>query len=107
MYKCHPNCKKEEWGALTNLSHHWSSLCVEGILFPSHNVSSFLCNPKSSNFDPVANLVSIVNLVQDATSSLLQALAYSHPDCEVWLQSYYEGKTSIEDMGTIERITLG
>ena len=43
FYKRHANCKDEEWGVpLPDLTHHWSSLCVEGILFPEHNVSSFL-----------------------------------------------------------------
>ena len=31
----------------------------------------------------------------------------SHPDCEVWLQSYYEEKNGIESLGTFKRLTLG
>ncbi len=31
----------------------------------------------------------------------------SHPDCEVWLQSYYKEKNSIESLGTFKCLTLG
>ena len=37
----------------------------------------------------------------------MQALADSHPDREVWLQSYYEEKSSIESLGTFQKLTLG
>ena len=37
----------------------------------------------------------------------MQALADSHPNREVWLQSYYEEKTSIESLGTFQKLTLG
>mmetsp|Transcript_44336 Transcript_44336/g.94374 ORF Transcript_44336/g.94374 Transcript_44336/m.94374 type:complete len:151 (-) Transcript_44336:89-541(-) len=37
----------------------------------------------------------------------MQALADSNPDREVWLQSYYEEKNSIESLGTFQRLTLG
>jgi hypothetical protein len=43
----------------------------------------------------------------DYPPSLLQALATSHPDREVWLQSYYKEKNGIESLGTFERLTLG
>jgi hypothetical protein len=58
-------------------------------------------------FDPVASIVSAVNLHWDCPPSLLQALAASHPDREVWLQSYYEEKGGIESLGTFRRLTLG
>jgi hypothetical protein len=31
----------------------------------------------------------------------------SHPDCEVWLQSYYKEKRGIESLDTYHEITLG
>jgi hypothetical protein len=37
----------------------------------------------------------------------LKALANTHPDCEVWLQSYYEEKRGIESLGTFHKISLG
>ena len=40
-------------------------------------------------------------------SSLLQALANDNPDREVWLQSFYEEKGSIESMNTYRKISLG
>ena len=55
----------------------------------------------------MANIVSAVNLHRDCPSSLLQALANTHPDREVWLHSYYEEKNVIESMGTYEKLTLG
>jgi hypothetical protein len=60
-----------------------------------------------STFDPVANIVSAINLHWDCPPSLLQALATSHPDREVWLQSYYEEKNGIKSLGTFKRLTLG
>jgi hypothetical protein len=38
---------------------------------------------------------------------LLRALADSHPDHEIWLQSYYEEKRGIESLRTFKNITLG
>jgi hypothetical protein len=60
-----------------------------------------------STFDPVANIISVINLHRDCPPSLLQALATSHPDREVWLQSYYEEKNGIESLGTFKCLTLG
>jgi hypothetical protein len=58
-------------------------------------------------FDPVANIVSAINLHRGCLPSLLQALTESHPDREVWLQSYCEEKNGIGSLGTFKRITLG
>jgi len=68
---------------LQDLPFKWSEICVEGILKPGHNASTFLCQPNSSTFDPVANFISAVNLHQDCPSSLLRALVNNHPDQEV------------------------
>jgi hypothetical protein len=53
---------------------------------PSAPVPSGSSLPRST-FDPVANIVSAINLHRDCPPSLLQALATTHPDREVWLQS--------------------
>jgi hypothetical protein len=58
-----------------------------------------------TTFDPIANSVSAVNLVCDCTRSLLTALADSHPGREVWIQSYFEEKYSIESLGTHENLS--
>ncbi len=55
----------------------------------------------------MANIVSAVDLHRDCPPSLLQALASTHPDHEVWLQSYYKEKGGIQEMGTFRKITLG
>jgi hypothetical protein len=60
-----------------------------------------------STFNPVASFVSAVTLHWDCPPSLLKALAASHPDCEVWLQSYYKEKHDIESLDTYCKITLG
>ncbi len=91
-FKSHVNKKKEEWGVpLPNLPIIWVDLYVEGILIPWHVPHSFLCSPTSpqgSTFNPVASFVSAINLHCDCPPTLLKALADSHPDGEVWLQSY-------------------
>jgi hypothetical protein len=58
-------------------------------------------------FDLVALFVSAVNLHHKCPPTLLRALADSHPDRKVWLQSYYEEKQGIESLGTFKKITLG
>jgi hypothetical protein len=107
-YKFYINKKKEDWGVpLPNLPMKWHELCAEGALLPGHVSSSFLCSALSpKTFDLVANFVSAVNLVRDCPRSLHIALADSHPDREVWLQSYFEEKFSIESLGTYEKLSL-
>ena len=104
-YKRHPNVRDEEWGVeLRDFPSTWVQLNQEGVLLPGHDVSSF----RRDAADPVASIVSAANLhSRDVPSSLLQALADDHPDREVWLQSFYEEKNSIESMNTYRKITLG
>jgi hypothetical protein len=103
-FKSHVNKRKEDWGVpLPNLPSTWVNLCVEGILIPGHVAHSFLrssSTPGATTFDPVASFVSAVNLHRDCPPSLLKALAASHPDREVWLESFYEEKRGIEDLDT-------
>jgi len=115
-FKTHVKKKTEDWGVdLPHLPYNWADLCTEGILIPGHVAHTFIRNAQSSapsasfisTFDPVANIVSAINLHRDCPPSLLQALAASHPDREVWLQSYYEEKGGIESLGTFKRLTLG
>ncbi len=117
-YKTHMKKKAEDWGVdLLNLPYNWVDLCTEGILIPGHVAHSFIRSPlvpvplESSSprtmFDPVANIVSAINLHRDCPPSLLQAPPTTHPDREVWLQSYYEEKNGIKSLGTFKRITLG
>jgi hypothetical protein len=117
-FKTHVKKKSEDWGVdLPNLPFNWADLCTEGVLVSGHVVHSFLC-PSSpsvslvlasppSTFDPVASIVSVINLHWHCPPSLLQALAMSHPDWERWLQSYYKEKGGIESLGTFKCLTLG
>ena len=117
-FKTHVKKKSEDWGIdLPNLPFNWADLCTKGVLVPGHVVHSFLC-PSSplvslvadsppSIFNLDASIVRAINLHWDCPPSLLQALATSHPDRELWLQSYYKEKGSIESLGTFKRLTLG
>jgi hypothetical protein len=117
-FKTHVKKKSEDWGIdLPNLPFNWVDLCTKGVLVPGHVVHSFLC-PSSplvslvadsppSKFDLVASIVSAINLHRDCPPSLLQPLAISHPDRELWLQIYYKEKGGIESLGTFKRLTLG
>jgi hypothetical protein len=100
-FKTHVKKKSDDWGVnLPNLPFNWADLCTKGVLIPGHVAHTFICPAPSpvplvlasytSTFDPVASIVSAINLHRDCPPSLLQALAASHPDCEVWFQSYYE-----------------
>ena len=107
-FKSHVNKKKEDWGvSLPNLSRTWTTMCAEGILLPGHNTSSFICSSAGTTCDPVASIVSAVNLHCDCPASLLCALTDNHPDRSIWLQSFYEEKNSIDSLGTIHKLTLG
>ncbi len=80
-FKTHVKKKSEDWGVdLSNLPHNWVDLCTEGILVPGHGAHSFIRSPSApvlsgsplprSTFDPVANVVSAINLHLDCPPSL-------------------------------------
>ncbi len=95
-YKSHTNKQKEDWGIpLPNLPSTWVDLCVEGILVPGHVSHTFLLSPSSSTtttFDPIASVVSAINLHRDCPPSFLKVLADTHPDREIWLESFFKEK---------------
>ncbi len=105
-----PTSGKKNGGSIPNLPTTWVDLCVEGILVPGHVSHSFLRptdSTKQSTFDPVASFGSAVNLHQECPPTLLKALADSHPDREIWLESYREEKHGIDSLDTYRKITLG
>jgi hypothetical protein len=110
LFESHVNKRKEEWDLpFPNLPLTWVDLCVEGILIPGHVPHSLLWSLLSSmptNFNPVTSFVSAVNLHWDCPPSLLKALADTHPDREVWLESFFEEKRSIQNLDTNKKITL-
>ncbi len=73
----------------------------------SHSFLWSLASPQQSTFDPVESFVCAVNLHRECPPTLLKALANSHPDREVWLQSYYKEKHRIESLNIYPKITLG
>jgi hypothetical protein len=85
-------------------------MCIEDLLIPGHDSHTFLCSsasPQQLPFDRATSFVSAVNLHHECPPTLLRALADSHADCKVWLQSYYEEKQGIKSLGTFKKITLG
>jgi hypothetical protein len=66
-----------------------------------------MASPKPTTFNQVASFVSAVDLHKECPPTLLKSLADSHPDCEVWLHSYFEEKLGIESLGTFWKLTLG
>jgi hypothetical protein len=55
----------------------------------------------------VASFVTALNLHKECPPTLLKALADSHPNREVWLQSYKEEKSGLESLNTYRELTLG
>jgi len=51
--------------------------------------------------------MSTLNLHKEYPPTLLKALADSHPDREIWLQSYADKKGGLESLNTYKKITLG
>ncbi len=99
-YKSHVNKRWEDWGVpLPNLASNWFDLCVKGILLPGHVSHLFLRLQSSftpTTFDLVVFFVSAVNVHRDCPPSLLKALADSHLDREIWLDSFFEEKCGIQ-----------
>jgi hypothetical protein len=110
-YKSHVNQHREDWGVpLLNLASNWVDLCVEGILLPGHILHLFLQSQSSSTpttFDLVASFASAINLHRDCSPSLLKALADSHLNREIWLNSFFKEKRGIQALDTYQQITLG
>jgi hypothetical protein len=90
-FETHFKKKSKDWGInLQSLPFNWVDLCTEGILLPGHVAHSFIwiSSPSLSSpspdpppmFDPVAKIVSVVNLHQDCPSTLIQSLATFHQD---------------------------
>jgi hypothetical protein len=96
------NKKKEDWSIpLPKFPTTWVDLCFKGLLLPGHVSHIFLrsmVSPQRSTFNPVASFVSALNLHKECPPTLLKALANSHPDWEVWLQSFNKEKGSLNSL---------
>ena len=100
-FKSHINKKSEDWGVpLPHLPSTWQDLCVEGVLIPGHQSSSFL-RPRAA-----ASHVSAAHLKRECPRSLLTALQHSHPDRDTWLASFREEKSGIQSQNTYVKISL-
>jgi hypothetical protein len=70
---------------------------------PGHLSHSFLRSPTSNTpttIDPVASFISAVDLHRDCPPSLLKALADTHPDRQIWMESFLEEKRGIQSLDT-------
>jgi hypothetical protein len=95
--------------ALAESPTKWVDLCVKDVLLPGHVAHLFICTPVFSHllmFDLVASFVSALNLHHKCPPTLRKALADTHPDSEVWLQSYKEEKGALQSLNTYRKITL-
>jgi hypothetical protein len=102
VFKSHVNKRKEDWSVpLPNLVSSWVDMCVEGILLPGHVSHTFIrtsVTTMPTTFDPVASFVSALNLHRECPPTLLRALADSHPDREVWLDSFAKRKRAFNHL---------
>jgi len=106
-YKSHINKKTEDWGIpLPNLTTTWQDLCIEGILIPGHQTSSFQRPLPPHNNPALASLVSAVNLKRECLHLLLTSLHVMHLGGNTWLASFHEEKSSIQSLNTYIKICL-
>ncbi len=95
---------------LLNLPTKWVDFCVKGILLLGHVAHSFIHSPGSPHplmFNLVASFVSALNLHCECPPTLLKALADTHPNHEVWLQSYKDEEGVLQSLNMYCKITLG
>jgi hypothetical protein len=96
-FKSHINKKSEDWGVpLPNLTSTWQDLCVDGVLIPGHQPSSFQCPRLPHDLNASASHVSALHLQRKCPRSLLTGLHPTHPDCNMWLASFRKEKSRIE-----------
>ncbi len=81
---------------------NWQDLYIEGILIPGYQSSSFNIQPCMSL--PSATFVSTWNLQRECLHSLLVALEPSHPDWDIWLDSFHKEKSGIQSQNTYVEI---
>jgi hypothetical protein len=106
-YKSHINKKTKDWGApLPNLTSTWQDLCIEGILIPGHQSSSFQ-QPRAPHDNPAsARFVSAINLKLECPHLLLTGLHPTHPNCNTWMASFCKEETGIRSQNTYIKINL-
>ncbi len=106
-FKSHINKKSKEWGVpLPNLTSTWQDLCIEGVLIPGHQPSSFQRPRLSPYTGASASHVSAVHLKHKCPRSLLTGLHPTHPDRDTWMASFREEKSGIKSQNTYIKINL-
>ncbi len=102
-YKSHFNKKTKDCGALlSNLTSTWQDLCIEGILIPGHQSSSFQQPRAPHNSLALANFVSAVNLKRECPCSLLTGLHPTHLNRDTWMASFCKEKSGIQSQNTYQ-----
>jgi hypothetical protein len=87
-----------------SMKMNWQDLCIEGIFIPGHQSSSFNIQPCMSLL--LATFVNAWNLQQECLCSLLVALEPSHPDQNIWLDSFCKEKSGIQLLNIYVEIGL-
>ena len=106
-FKSHINKKSEDWGVpLPNLTSTWHNLCVDGVLIPGHQPSSFQRTRLPRDLNESASHVSALHLKRECPRSLLTGLHPTHPNRDTWLASFREEKSGIESQDTYVKINL-
>jgi hypothetical protein len=107
-FKSHINKKSEEWGVPLpkNLTSTWQDLCIEGVLIPGHQPSSFQHPRLPPDIAVSASYVSAVHLKRECPRSLLTGLHPTHPNRDTWMASFREEKSGIESQNTFIKINL-
>jgi hypothetical protein len=106
-YKSHINKKTKDWGApIPNLTSTWQDLCIEGVLIPGHQSSSFQ-RPQAPHNNPAsASFVCAVNLKCECPRLLLTGLHPTHPNRDTWMASFCKEKSGIQSQNTYIKINL-
>ena len=84
---------------LPNFKQHWNTLLGGNILFPGHysTVSSFLKSETSCKNALSLNYVSGKHLLSPFPPYPFKTPDHSHPNHQVWLESYNEDKQGLID----------
>jgi hypothetical protein len=103
-YKSHINKNYDDWGVnIPNLPMAWQDVCIYGILLPGHQSSLFIWFHKQP---PSANFINALNLKGECPRSLLVTLNTTHPDQQIWLDSFCKEKTGSQSQNTYIKIGL-
>jgi hypothetical protein len=89
---------------LPDFKHNGPSLVGNNIVLPGHSTVSSFRQPNSFTNAPLANFVSVIQLLGPCPQSLQKALHPSNTDRDTWLQSYMEDTGGLEWLNVYGKI---